>query len=211
MKLILLGAPGAGKGTHAEVICEKLNIPSISTGNILREAVKNHTELGNKAKSYMEAGNLVPDELVIEILQERIRQDDCKNGFILDGFPRTVAQAKALDEMNVVIDHVIDLEVEDETVLKRLSGRRVCEDCGASYHVSFRPPKEEGVCDVCGGKVVQRKDDKPETIKDRLRVYHEQTEPLKDYYQDKGILTVVYGQEEMKDTSRLIMEALEKE
>lgn len=211
MKLILLGAPGAGKGTHAEVICEKLNIPSISTGNILREAVKNHTELGEKAKSYMEAGNLVPDELVIEILQERIRQDDCKNGFILDGFPRTVAQAKALDEMNVVIDHVIDLEVEDETVLKRLSGRRVCEDCGASYHVSFRPPKEEGVCDVCGGKVVQRQDDKPETIKDRLHIYHYLTEPLKDYYQDKGILTVVYGQEEMKDTSRLIMEALEKE
>ena len=211
MKLIFLGAPGAGKGTHAEVICEKLNIPSISTGNILREAVKNQTELGKKAKSYMEAGNLVPDELVIEILQERIRQDDCKNGFILDGFPRTVAQAKALDEMNVSIDHVIDLEVEDETVLKRLSGRRVCEDCGASYHVSFRPPKEEGVCDVCGGKVVQRQDDKPETIKDRLRVYHEQTEPLKDYYQDKEILTVVYGQEEMKDTSRLIMEALEKE
>lgn len=211
MKLILLGAPGAGKGTHAEVICEKLNIPSISTGNILREAVKNHTELGEKAKSYMEAGNLVPDELVIEILQERIRQDDCKNGFILDGFPRTVAQAKALDEMNVVIDHVIDLEVEDETVLKRLSGRRVCEDCGASYHVSFRPPKEEGVCDVCGGKVVQRQDDKPETIKDRLHIYHYLTEPLKDYYQDKGILTVVYGQEDMKDTSRLIMEALEKE
>lgn len=211
MKLILLGAPGAGKGTHAEVICEKLNIPSISTGNILREAVKNHTELGEKAKSYMESGNLVPDELVIEILQERIRQDDCKNGFILDGFPRTVAQAKALDEMNVVIDHVIDLEVEDETVLKRLSGRRVCEDCGASYHVSFRPPKEEGVCDVCGGKVVQRQDDKPETIKDRLHIYHYLTEPLKDYYQDKGILTVVYGQEEMKDTSRLIMEALEKE
>lgn len=211
MKLILLGAPGAGKGTHAEVICEKLNIPSISTGNILREAVKNHTELGEKAKSYMEAGNLVPDELVIEILQERIRQDDCKNGFILDGFPRTVAQAKALDEMNVIIDHVIDLEVEDETVLKRLSGRRVCEDCGASYHVSFRPPKEEGVCDVCGGKVVQRQDDKPETIKDRLHIYHYLTEPLKDYYQDKGILTVVYGQEEMKDTSRLIMEALEKE
>ena len=211
MKLILLGAPGAGKGTHAEVICKKFNIPSISTGNILREAVKNRTELGEKAKSYMEAGKLVPDQVVIEILQERIRQKDCENGFILDGFPRTVAQAKALEEMNVIIDRVLDIEVEDETVLERLSGRRVCEDCGASYHVSFRPTKNEGVCDLCTGKVVQRKDDSPETIKDRLRVYHEQTEPLKDYYQDKGILTVVYGQEEMKETSRLILEALGKE
>lgn len=211
MKLILLGAPGAGKGTHAEVICKKWNIPSISTGNILREAVKNQTELGNKAKSYMESGKLVPDQLVIEILQERIRKKDCENGFILDGFPRTVAQAEALEEMNVSIDRVLDIEVEDEKILERLSGRRVCEDCGASYHVSFRPPKEEGVCDLCGGKVVQRKDDQPETVKDRLCVYHEQTEPLKDYYQDKGILTVVLGQEEMEETSRLVLEALEKE
>lgn len=211
MKLILLGAPGAGKGTHAEVICKKWNIPSISTGNILREAVKNQTELGNKAKSYMESGKLVPDQLVIEILQERIRKKDCENGFILDGFPRTVAQAEALEEMNVSIDRVLDIEVEDEKILERLSGRRVCEDCGASYHVSFRPPKEEGVCDACGGKVVQRKDDQPETVKDRLHVYHEQTEPLKDYYQDKGILKVVFGQEEMEETSRLVLEALEKE
>ncbi len=209
MNLILLGAPGAGKGTHAEVICAKKKIPSISTGNILREAVKNHTELGEKAQSYMEAGKLVPDEIVVAILKERIAQSDCQNGFILDGFPRTVAQAEALDEMHVPIDKVIDLEVDDQTVTRRLSGRRVCEQCGASYHTTFKPPKKGGVCDTCGGKVGQRKDDLPETVLDRLRVYHEQTEPLKGYYEKKGILKVVQGQEGIEEMSRRILQALE--
>ena len=182
MNLILLGAPGAGKGTQAEVICKALNIPAISTGNILREAIKNQTPLGMEAKTYMDGGKLVPDEIVINILKERLQADDCKNGFILDGFPRTVPQAEALDQMNVRIDRVVDIEVADEKITARLSGRRVCESCGASYHTQYKPSKVEGVCDACGGKTVQRKDDHPDTVKERLRVYHEQTEPLIDYY-----------------------------
>lgn len=209
MNLILLGAPGAGKGTQAEVICDTLKIPAISTGNILREAVKNGTELGLKAKEYMESGNLVPDEVVIGLLKERIGQDDCKNGYVLDGFPRTVPQAEALDKMGVVIDKVIDIEVADEAIQKRLSGRRVCEDCGASYHVDYKPSKEEGKCDKCGGKTVQRKDDHPDTIKDRLSVYHDQTEPLKDYYSKTGKLVIVEGQEDVKDTTALTLKAVE--
>jgi len=209
MNLILLGAPGAGKGTQAEVICDKLQIPAISTGNILREAVKNGTELGIKAKGYMESGALVPDEVVIGILKDRIAEDDCKNGFILDGFPRTVPQAEALEKMGVVIDKVIEIFVPDEKIEQRLSGRRVCEACGASYHVDYKPSKVEGVCDKCGGKTVQRRDDQPETIKERLRVYHEQTAPLKDYYAKRGKLTVVEGQEEVADTTKLTLKAIE--
>lgn len=209
MNLILLGAPGAGKGTQAEVICDKLQIPAISTGNILREAVKNGTELGIKAKGYMESGALVPDEVVIGILKDRIAGDDCKNGFILDGFPRTVPQAEALEKMGVVIDKVIEIFVPDEKIEQRLSGRRVCEACGASYHVDYKPSKVDGVCDKCGGKTVQRRDDQPETIKERLRVYHEQTAPLKDYYAKRGKLTVVEGQEEVADTTKLTLKAIE--
>lgn len=209
MNLILLGAPGAGKGTQAEVICDKLQIPAISTGNILREAVKNGTELGIKAKGYMESGALVPDEVVIGILKDRIAEDDCKNGFILDGFPRTVPQAEALEKMGVVIDKVVEIFVPDEKIEQRLSGRRVCEVCGASYHVDYKPSKVDGVCDKCGGKTVQRKDDQPETIKERLRVYHEQTAPLKDYYAKRGKLTVVEGQEEVADTTKLTLKAIE--
>lgn len=209
MNLILLGAPGAGKGTQAEVICEALKIPAISTGNILREAIKNETALGLEAKSYMDGGKLVPDEIVINILKERLAQDDCKNGFILDGFPRTVPQAEALDKMGVNIDRVIDIEVEDEKIMQRLSGRRVCEDCGASYHLEYKPSKSEGKCDKCGGKTVQRKDDHPDTIKERLQVYHQQTEPLKDYYYATGKLIVVEGQEDVADTTALTLKAVE--
>jgi adenylate kinase len=208
MNLILLGAPGAGKGTQAEVICDHLQIPAISTGNILREAVKNGSELGLKAKSFMDSGALVPDEVVINILKERIAQDDCKKGFILDGFPRTVPQAEALDAMGVQIDCVLSLEVADEAIMQRLSGRRVCQDCGASYHIDYKPSKVEGVCDRCGGKTVQRKDDEPETIKDRLNVYHTQTEPLKAYYSKTGKLVTVEGQEEVADTTALVLKAL---
>ena len=209
MNLILLGAPGAGKGTQAEVICNHLQIPAISTGNILREAIANGTETGLKAKAYMDGGKLVPDEVVIAILQDRISKDDCKNGFILDGFPRTVPQAEALDKMGVRIDKVIDIEVADEKIMQRLSGRRVCEKCGASYHVDYKPSAVADVCDKCGGKTVQRKDDHPDTIKERLHVYHEQTEPLKGYYEKTGKLTVVEGQEEVKDTTALTLKALE--
>ena len=209
MKLILLGAPGAGKGTQAEVICDHLHIPAISTGNIIREALKNETEMGLKAKSYMEAGTLVPDDVVIGIIQERLAKDDCKDGFILDGFPRTVVQAQALDEMGVEIDRVINIEVSDEDIEKRLSGRRVCESCGTSYHLLYKAPRNEGLCDRCGGKLITRKDDQPETIRDRLKVYHEQTEPLKDFYAQKGKLRTVIGQEEVADTTKLTLKALE--
>lgn len=209
MRLILLGAPGAGKGTQAEVICNTLNIPAISTGNILREAKAKGTPLGLEAATYMDSGKLVPDELVINILKERLKEDDCQNGFILDGFPRTVPQAEALDQMGVVIDRVVDLEVPDDKIMARLSGRGVCEKCGSSYHVLYKPTKVEGVCDRCGGKTVQRKDDAPETIKERLEVYHAQTEPLKDYYKKTGKLVVVEGQEEVADTTALTLKAVE--
>lgn len=209
MNLILLGAPGAGKGTQAEKICEKLSIPAISTGNMLREAMANGTEMGLKAKSFIDAGKLVPDEVVIGIINERLKQDDCKNGFILDGFPRTIPQAEALDEMGVRIDKVLDIEVPDEKIAARLSGRRVCLKCGATYHTEFKKPKQDGVCDACGEPLVQRKDDMPETVLDRLNTYHEQTEPLKGFYEKKGILRVVEGQEEVSDTTALTFKALE--
>lgn len=209
MKLILLGAPGAGKGTQAEVICKALNIPAISTGNIIREALAQGTEMGLKAKSFMDAGQLVPDDVVIGIIKERLAKDDCANGFILDGFPRTIPQAEALDAMGVIIDKVIDIEVPDEKIAARMSGRRVCKDCGSSYHLEYKAPKAEGVCDACDGELIQRKDDSPETVLDRLAVYHKQTEPLKDYYSKKGILRIVEGQEEIADTSALTLKALE--
>ena len=209
MKLILLGAPGAGKGTQAEVICNKFSIPAISTGNIIREALKNGTEMGLKAKSYMDEGKLVPDDVIIGIIQERLAKDDCKNGFILDGFPRTIPQAEALDAMGVEIDRVVSIEVPDEKIVERMSGRRVCEKCGASYHMLYKKPAKEDVCDACGGALIRRKDDAPETVQDRLKVYHEQTEPLKDYYAKSGKLRTVEGQEEVADTTRLMLAALE--
>ena len=209
MKLILLGAPGAGKGTQAEIICKALNIPAISTGNIIRESLAQGTEMGLKAKSFMDAGQLVPDDVVIGIIKERLAKDDCANGFILDGFPRTIPQAEALDAMGVIIDKVIDIEVPDEKIAARMSGRRVCKDCGSSYHLEYKAPKAEGVCDACDGELIQRKDDAPETVLDRLAVYHKQTEPLKDYYSKKGILRIVEGQEEIADTSALTLKALE--
>ena len=209
MKLILLGAPGAGKGTQAEVICKALNIPAISTGNIIREALAQGTEMGLKAKSFMDAGQLVPDDVVIGIIKERLAKDDCANGFILDGFPRTIPQAEALDAMGVIIDKVSDIEVPDEKIAARMSGRRVCKDCGSSYHLEYKAPKAEGVCDACDGELIQRKDDAPETVLDRLAVYHKQTEPLKDFYSKKGILRIVEGQEEIADTSALTLKALE--
>ena len=208
MNLIFLGAPGAGKGTQAEVVSEALNIPQISTGNILREAVKNGTEFGLKAKVAMESGALVSDDIVIGILQDRIAQDDCKNGFILDGFPRTVAQAEALDAMKINIDKVIEINVADETIKQRVSGRRVCEGCGASYHIEYKPSKVEGVCDKCSGNTVIRKDDQPETVLKRLVEYHEKTAPLKDYYEKQGKLVTVEGQDEVADTSKLTLAAV---
>ena len=208
MNLILLGAPGAGKGTQAEVICDNLKIPAISTGNMLREAVKNGTKSGLEAKSYMDSGALVPDEVVIGILKDRIAEDDCKEGYILDGFPRTVPQAEALDTMGVKIDMVLEIAVADEKITQRLSGRRVCEDCGNSYHTEYKPTKVEGICDKCGGKTVQRKDDAPETVLSRLETYHKQTAPLKDYYAAKGLLKTVEGQETVEETSALVLEAL---
>ena len=209
MNIILLGAPGAGKGTQAAVICEHLSIPTISTGNIIREALKNGTEMGLKAKSYMDSGKLVPDEVVIGIIEERLQNDDCKNGFILDGFPRTIPQAEALDKMGIVIDKVIDIEVADEVIASRLSGRRVCEKCGRPYHIVDLKPQVDGVCDDCAGTLVQRKDDHIDTIKARLEIYHNETEPLKDYYQAQGKLTIVEGQSEVQATTALTLKALE--
>lgn len=209
MNLIFLGAPGAGKGTQAEIVCDKLGIPAISTGNMLREAVKNGTPAGLAAKEKMDKGDLVPDDIVIGILKDRIAQPDCQKGFILDGFPRTVEQAEALEKMGVKIDKVIEISVPDEKIISRLSGRRVCEGCGASYHLDFKPTKTEGICDACGAKVVQRVDDKPETVLSRLETYREKTAPLKGYYEGKGILKTVEGQEEIADTAKKTLAAIE--
>ena len=209
MKLILLGAPGAGKGTQAEIISERLSVPTISTGNIIRAALKAQTEMGVKAKEFIDKGLLVPDDVVIGIVRDRLKEDDCKNGFILDGFPRTVPQAQALDEMGVEIDKVIDIQIPDEKIVQRLSGRRVCGGCGASYHLLYKKPEKDGVCNHCGAQLVQRTDDKEETILERLKVYHEQTEPLVEYYKKKNKLTVVEGQEEVADTTALTLKALE--
>lgn len=209
MKLILLGAPGAGKGTQAEVLCQKLGILTISTGNILRAAIQEGTPVGLQAKSFMDAGKLVPDEVIIQIVAQRIAQSDCAEGFILDGVPRTIAQAEALDAAGVRFDRVLSLEITDQEIEERMSGRRVCSKCGASFHIHARPTKVEGVCDNCGGPVVQRDDDKPETVRHRLEVYHQQTEPLKDYYQAKGLLTLVDNRPTIEATTQAIMEALQ--
>ena len=208
MKLILLGAPGAGKGTQAEIISKKLNIPTISTGNILRAAVKNGTPVGLKAKEYMDAGKLVPDEVIIGVITERLAEADCKDGFILDGVPRTIAQAEALESAGIQFDHVISLEVSDEEVEQRMTGRRTCLACGATYHVVANPPKKEGICDQCGKELTIRKDDKPETVKARLATYHKETEPLKDFYAQRGVLKSIQNQPTIEATNAVIMEVL---
>ena len=210
MKIIFLGAPGAGKGTQAEKVSAKFGIPAVSTGNMIREAIANGTEMGNEAKKYTTTGALVPDEVVIGIIKERLAADDCKNGFILDGFPRTIPQAQALDTMGIAIDKVVSIEVEDEKIVKRMSGRRSCPKCGATYHVDYKPCKDGVHCDACGAELTIRADDKPEVVQSRLVTYHEQTEPLKDFYEKKGLLKLVVGQEEVADTTALTFKALEE-
>ena len=208
MKLILLGAPGAGKGTQADILCKELDIPTISTGNILRAAIKNGTPTGMKAKAFMDEGKLVPDEVIIGIITERVAEEDCANGYILDGVPRTIAQAEAMEKAGIVFDDVVSIEISDEVIMERMSGRRVCEHCGASYHLVAVPPKREGICDKCGGKLVQRKDDAPETVKARLEVYHKETEPLKAFYAQRGLLKSVENQATVAETSQVILRAL---
>ena len=208
MKLILMGAPGAGKGTQSANISQKWNIPAVSTGDLLRGAIKNGTELGIKAKSFMDAGNLVPDSLVIDIIKEYIGSDKCKNGFILDGFPRSIPQAEALDAMGVEIDLVLSLEVADEKIIERMSGRRICSGCGASYHILYKPSKTENVCDACGASLYTRADDAAETVLNRLKTYHDITEPLKEFYSKKGNLVCVEGREKVEDTTAAVLMAI---
>ena len=208
MKLILLGAPGAGKGTQADILSQRLNIPTISTGNILRAAVKNGTPVGLKAKEYMDAGKLVPDEVIIGIVVERLAEPDCANGYILDGVPRTIAQAEALEEKGITFDTVLSLEISDEEIIERMGGRRACTACGATYHVVSAPPKTEGKCDKCGADLVLRDDDKPETVKNRLTVYHTETEPLKDFYAKRGNLKSVDNQPTIEATTKAVLEVL---
>lgn len=209
MKLILLGAPGAGKGTQAEILSKKLGIPTISTGNILRAAIKAGTPTGLEAKHFMDAGKLVPDEVIIEIIHQRVAEEDCTNGYILDGVPRTIAQAEAIEKMEIRIDKVLELSVPDEVITQRMSGRRVCEKCGASYHIQSKRSKVEGVCDACGGKLVIRKDDEPETVLGRLKAYHEQTEPLVEFYRSRGKLAVIPHCSSIEQTTAEVMKALE--
>lgn len=208
MKLILLGAPGAGKGTQAEILSKKLGIPTISTGNILRAAIKNGTPVGLKAKTYMDKGELVPDEVIIGIVKERVAEDDCADGFILDGVPRTINQAEQLEKEGIDIDTALSIEIEDETIEKRMTGRRTCPMCGATFHVTANPPKTEGICDVCGAELIIRKDDEPETVKNRLRVYHAETEPLKGFYEERGKLRSVDNQPTIEATTAVIYDAL---
>ncbi|MBQ4600464.1 MAG: adenylate kinase [Oscillospiraceae bacterium] len=208
MNLILLGAPGAGKGTQAELLVEKLSIPSVSTGNMLREAIAKGTDLGKQAKQYMDGGLLVPDELILGIVAERVAQSDCANGFILDGVPRTLAQAEALDAKGVKIDHVVSIELSDDVIAGRMTGRRVCGKCGASYHIEANPPKTEGICDLCAGELVIRKDDAPETVNKRLEVYHASTEVLKDYYAKQGKLRLVEGNQSIEGANGDILKAI---
>ena len=210
MNIILFGAPGAGKGTQAEALAEQKSVPTISTGNIIRDALKSGSELGLKVQNYMADGGLVPDEIVIEIIKERIAKDDCKQGFILDGFPRTIPQAEALDKMGVKIDKVIEISVSDAIIIDRKSGRRVCENCGSSYHLKNKKPQKEGICDRCQGTLVQREDDQPDTVKNRLKIYHEQTKPLENYYEKQGKLTVIQGDNKsIRETIDLVLKALE--
>lgn len=215
MKIIMLGAPGAGKGTQAKMIAEKYGIPHISTGDIFRANIRNATELGMEAKKYMDEGKLVPDELTVKILLDRVAQDDCKNGYVLDGFPRTIPQAEvltsALEKMNDAVDFAIDVNVPDENIVNRMSGRRACLTCGATYHIVHIPPKQEGICDKCGSALVLRDDDKPETVLNRLKVYHDQTQPLIDYYTEKGILKTVDGTKDMQEVFEQIVSILSQE
>ncbi len=208
MRIIFLGAPGAGKGTQADIIAERYGIPTISTGVIIREALANGTDMGLKAKKFIEAGALVPDEVVIGIIKERLAKSDCQNGFILDGFPRTVPQAQALDEMGITLDAVVSIEVADDVIMERMTGRRVCAKCGASYHTVYNSSADGKTCDKCGTELTVRKDDAPEVVKSRLEVYHSQTEPLKDYYRESGKLRLVEGQERVEDTTALVVKAL---
>ena len=212
MKIIMLGAPGAGKGTQAKMIAEKFDIPHISTGDIFRANIKNGTELGKKAKEYMDKGQLVPDELTVEILLDRVAADDCKNGYVLDGFPRTIPQADVLDKeltkLGDKVDFAINVDVPDENIVRRMSGRRACLKCGATYHIEHIPPKKEGICDTCGSELVQRDDDKPETVQNRLTVYHEQTQPLIEYYDKKNILKTVDGTKDMQEVFNNIVSIL---
>lgn len=212
MKIIMLGAPGAGKGTQAKKIAAKYSIPHISTGDIFRANIKNGTELGNKAKTYMDQGLLVPDELVVDLVVDRVKQDDCKNGYVLDGFPRTIPQAEALDKALAAIgekmDYAIDVDVPDDNIVHRMSGRRACVGCGATYHLEYAPTKTEGICDACGKELILRDDDKPETVKKRLGVYHEQTQPLIDYYTNAGILKTVDGTIDINDVFQAIVDIL---
>lgn len=214
MKIIMLGAPGAGKGTQAKKIAEKYSIPHISTGDIFRANIKNGTELGKKAKTYMDQGLLVPDELVVDLVVDRVKQDDCSNGYVLDGFPRTIPQAEALDKalaaMGEAMDYAINVEVPDENIVRRMSGRRACVDCGATYHIVYAPTKEENICDNCHGELILREDDKPETVQKRLNVYHEQTQPLIDYYSKKGVLAEVDGTQSMENVFNAIVDVLGK-
>lgn len=209
MNIILLGAPGSGKGTQAEIIEKQLSIKSISTGNIIRAELKSGTQLGKLAQSYIDKGLLLPDEVVIDIVRETVKKDEYKNGFILDGFPRTIPQAEALDNLGVKIDKVIDIEVDDESIIKRISGRRVCAVCGASYHLVNKKPKEDNICDKCHNTLIQRKDDEIETVKDRLKIYHEQTEPLIEYYKGKGKLIEIDGNNTVEKTTQLVLKSLE--
>ena len=212
MKIIMLGAPGAGKGTQAKKIAAKYEIPHISTGDIFRANIKNGTELGKEAKKYMDQGLLVPDELTVKILLDRVAKDDCKNGYVLDGFPRTIPQAEVLEEaltkLGDRIDYAINVEVPDENIVKRMGGRRACVNCGATYHIEHVPPKKEGICDNCGSELILRDDDKPETVKNRLSVYHKQTQPLIDFYNGKGVLRTVDGTVDMKDVFNAIVAIL---
>lgn len=208
MKLIMLGAPGAGKGTQAAILSQRLGVPTISTGNILRSAAKAGTPVGLKAKAYMDAGKLVPDEVIIDIVAQRLAQSDCQGGFILDGVPRTIAQAEALEKAGVQFDHVLSLEISDEEIEERMEGRRFCHKCGATYHVVNAPSRVPGVCDQCGGQLEQRDDDKPETVKHRLEVYHAETEPLKEFYAQRGLLCPVENQPSIEATTKVVLDAL---
>ena len=208
MKLIIMGPPGGGKGTQAEILCEKLALPHVSTGAIIRNAIREKTQLGKVAEGYIENGQLVPDELVIDMVSHRLSEKDCENGYILDGFPRTLPQASAMDQIGIKLDAALNLVVLDDVIVKRLTGRRECKSCAAPYHIEFNPPKEQGVCDKCGGTLITRDDDVPETIRQRLDVYHQQTEPLIDFYNKKGILVNVKGRTTVEETTAAVLDAL---
>ena len=208
MKLVLLGPPGAGKGTQAEKLAKHFNIPAISTGRIIRNAIAEGTSAGIAAKAFIDRGELVPDDDVVEMVKERLKKDDCKSGYILDGFPRTLSQAEMMDRLPILVDLVLEIHVDEDMIVERLSGRRECKVCGATYHIHDNPPKKEGVCDICGGPLVRRKDDVPEIIRNRIKVYSEQTKPLKAYYQAKGLLVSVTGRDRVEDTTKAVMEAI---